>query len=185
MVDYDFLQLKSFLELIDTKLVPLYSDIQKTANPDSDGLCDTGEYFLGFGFVAIQRYINATCSNTKVKKPVAIRKGSKINDSTYLAEALDAGANYFKHEPEWPLIINRGEVDHGGLYPLSIDKSGESLEKFQKKTLEIIAKVTPYGDYTLSNLLADINRGMNLGNYESFSPLLPFLAKWRDALIRE
>ena len=48
------------LDILDGKLVEIDQLIRKSEDPESDGLLDRGEYFIGVGFVAIQRHLVET-----------------------------------------------------------------------------------------------------------------------------
>ena len=58
--DLDFALLSRHLRLLDLEISQINAAIALSADPQSEGLCDAGEYFIGYGFVAIQRYLTAT-----------------------------------------------------------------------------------------------------------------------------
>jgi|GEM_PF-811391 len=180
--DSDFYFLEKFLRMIDTELSEIDKQIKQSKDPDSDGLCDLGEYFIGYGFIAIQRYITSTYPQTSFKKMQSLKLGHKINDDLYLLEAINAGANYWKHENEWPFPLNEGEPDDKGMIPIEIDRTGSNLKGIQKITYDTITKITPYADYTLSNLLAGIVLKTTNTSNLNFSVLLSFIKEWRKKL---
>ncbi len=96
-----FNHLKLFLRMIDNELVSVNIRIKESTDPDSDGLCDLGEYFIGYGFIAIQRYISSTYPQTAKNKGDIYKFGQKLKDDLYLIQAINAGANYWKHHEEW------------------------------------------------------------------------------------
>ncbi|MEK7801442.1 MAG: hypothetical protein AAB276_03215, partial [Pseudomonadota bacterium] len=168
--DADFYFLETFLKIIDNELSQIFLRIKHSSDPDSDGLCDLGEYFIGHGFSAMQRYIVSTYPQTKMKKADSLKLGPKTNDVLFFVEAVDAGANYWKHKDEWPLVINTSppngldpehpdvfdKVPSDYLWSIEIDRTGSHLTSQSKRTFDLITKVTPYADYTLSNLLAEL-----------------------------
>ncbi len=180
--DGDFNHLKLFLQIIDRELSELCLQITDSADPDSDGLCDLGEYLIGYGFVAIQRYVASTYPQTTQNKTDIYRHGLKLCDDLFLMEVIHAGANYWKHEPEWLFSLETGYIDIDDMTAISVDRSGDMLSNVQKKTFDSITKLTPYADYTLSNLLSEIIKKISPAYPLSFSPLLPFIEQWRNQL---
>ncbi|WP_417831218.1 hypothetical protein [Terasakiella sp.] len=177
--DVCFNHLKLFLHMIDNELSNANVKIKQSADPDSDGLYDLTEYLIGYGFVAIQRYISSTYPQTCKDKSQIYKIGQKLKNDLYLVEVVNAGANYWKHEPEWPFDLIYGQTDINGLTPISVNRSGDNLQNMQKKTFGIITQLTPHSDYTLSNLLTEILQQLQLNSEISFSPLLPFIENWR------
>lgn len=175
-----FGHLKEFLRIIDCELFKIKSRIDESADPDSDGIYDLYEYMIGYGFVAIQRYMISTYPHTHMNKSDCFKHGRQLEEDLYLMEALNAGANYWKHEPEWPFSLNVGSPDANDLAPISINRSGDNLEKNSKGTYGLITKLTEYSDYTLSNLLAVILERVSQKGELSFSSLLPFIEQWRN-----
>ena len=70
--------LSELLAILDNKLVEISSLIVTSVDPESDGLTDRGEYFVGVGFSAIQQYLT----------------------DTFVA-VVNAAANWWKHSAEW------------------------------------------------------------------------------------
>ena len=137
--------------MIDKELTYFNIQFKNLNDPDGDGLCDFGEHFIGYGFIAIQRYFTSTYPQTNVKKWNALKIEPKITDNLFLAEVLNAGANYSKHEDEWPFIVEVGERESSGLISTSINRNGKQLKGGEKRTFKIITEIVPYADYTLSN----------------------------------
>ncbi len=158
--------MRRHLNLLDFELVKINAAIQKSADPESDGLCHTGEYFIGHGFIAIQRYLTSTYSGLKIARSVAFSMPPIVNDNLTFAEAINAGANYWKHVEEWVESLNRDE--------------NASLKGSALKTLEKLEIITEWQDYTCANLLAILGNGKEL----ELSTLLPQIAKWRNNLIK-
>jgi len=165
--DGDFWLLSRHLNLLDCELARINAAIKESAEPDSDGLCDTGEYFIGHGFVAIQHYLTSARTGAGVLQSKAFRVPPFVNPTLTFAEALNAGANYWKHSEEWFETLSKTE---------NARLKGNAL-----RTLEMLEKATPWDDYTCSNLLAILGNGKEL----ELSPLLLRIAEWRNNLWSE
>lgn len=161
----DFYLLREHLNLLDRTLSPIYSAIKASSDPVSDGLCDRWEYFIGSGFAAIQKYMTSTLILREIARDTAIKSGPKITDSLTLMEAINAGANYWKHLEEW------------GLNAI-VERDVSALKGQAFNTIMTIEKATPWDDYTCSNLLAVLLAG---GEF-TLSSLLPKVAEWRQSL---
>ncbi len=174
--DGDFYFLETFIKVIDTELSKLDLRIKNSADPDADGLCDFGEYLIGYGFLAIQRYIASTYPQTKIKKNDSLKFGPKTNDDLFLAEVLNEAANYWKHEDEWPIILTK-ELSEDSAITMCLD-----LNKRQGITFDTVDKIANARDYRLSNLLAELLKKHTDVIELQFSPLLPFIESWRNDL---
>lgn len=164
--DADFELLVRHLELLDLELAGINAAIAPSRDPESDGLFDAGEYFIGHGFIAIQRYLTATRTGLGVSMSDAFRVPPILHGGLSFAAALNAGANYWKHVDEWVEDLNKS--DDPGL-------KGNAL-----KTLQQLETVTQWEDYTCANLLSVLMDGHAL----ELSRLLPAIAEWRHNLIR-
>lgn len=89
-----FNHLKLFLRMIDRELSTINSNIKKSADPDTDGLCDLGEYLIGYGFVAMQRYVSSTYPQTSKNKGKIYKFEAKLKNDVYFMQAINSGANY-------------------------------------------------------------------------------------------
>lgn len=163
--DGDFWLLRRHLNLLDLELARINAAIKKSADPETDGLFDTGEYFIGHGFVAIQRYLTSTRAGLRIAQSVAFSVPPVVNRNLTFAEAINAGANYWKHMEEWLESLNNAE--------------NATLKSNAKKTLEKLEMATPWEDYTCANLLAILGNGQEL----ELSPLLPRIEEWRNNLM--
>ena len=163
--DADFALLGRHLKLLDIEICRINAAIVSSRDPESDGLCDVGEYFIGHGFIAIQRYLTATRTGLGISLIDALKVPPILRGGLSLAAALNAAANYWKHMEEWIEALNG--LDGGTL-------KGNAL-----RTLQQIEAVTPWEDYTCANLLAVLLDGRAL----ELSNLLPSIAEWRDNLI--
>lgn len=163
--DADFALLARHLNLLDVEISQINAAITSSRDPESDGHCDAGEYFIGHGFIAIQRYLTATRTGLGISLADALNVPPMLQGGTSLAAALNAAANYWKHVEEWIEALNRSD---------NADLKGSAL-----KTVQRIETVTPWEEYTCANLLAVLLDGEEL----ELSRLLPAIAEWRHNLI--
>lgn len=164
--DGDFNFLKRYLEILDKELHQIIISIKNSSDPDSDGLCDYGEYIIGQGFLAIQTYLNKTYPYTDLKKGYSLNLRPYFKSVSY-ANIINAGANYFKHQDEWDIWA-------------VINKDRNALGDQAKRTVEIIEAITPWSDYTLSNLLAELlDNPLDLIEIK-ISKILPYVTEWRN-----
>jgi hypothetical protein len=124
-----------------------------------------GEYFIWLGFSTIQQYLQQAYSQLDVAKGDALECGEKYLATISHVKVISEGANYWKHKEEWGLLTN-------------VKKDITFLSRIATKTIRNIEKVTPWDDYTCSNLLAELT----IGKPFQLISLLPFLIAWRKKL---
>jgi hypothetical protein len=163
--DGDLSNLKRLLELIDEELDSIQSAIRKSADPEIDGLLDRGEYLVGIGFAAIQQYIVGTYAQFQISKAEALELPPSTSTGVSFATALNAGANFWKHQDEWGLRA-------------VVSRETDTLSPPAQQTIKTIELLTPWDNYTLSNLLACLTQS----NEPRFTNLAPFLILWRSAV---
>jgi hypothetical protein len=163
--DGDLGNLENLLALIDGELSLINDQARRSADPDSDGLFDRGEYFIGIALTAFQQYITTTYAQFKISKSEALKLPPNINEDLTFIAALNAGANFWKHRDEWGLRTN-------------VLRDIDSLGWQARQTVETIELITPWDDYTLANLIACLTPSGQLRLVE----LIPQLTKWRDAV---
>jgi hypothetical protein len=159
--DRDFELLRRHLKLLDAELSQINVSIVSSRDPESDGLLDAGEYFIGHGFIAIQRYITATRTALGVGLSQALKFPPMLQGDISLVAALYAGANYWKHVDEWFQVLNMAD---------NSDLHGSAIS-----TLKQVETVTPWEEYTCANMLAALLDGQAL----ELSRLLPAIEQWR------
>ncbi len=153
--DGELWKLRELFVILDKKLDEINLLIKDSLDPDSEGLCDRGEYFIGLGFVAIQQYLVETILFTGLSKAKAFNLGPIHSSGDTFVSLINASANWWKHEPEW---WDAGELP----------KNGE-------RSFDLVASVTESTSYQLSNVLA-----LFCGNNElRFNFIIPYLEKWR------
>lgn len=159
--DRELQLLSELLNILDGKVVEVSSLITKSLDPESDGLTDRGEYFIGVGFSVIQQYLTDTLTLTGVSKRSAFDVGPRYSEGFTFVAVVNAAANWWKHSAEWV-----------GLEATN----GQALQ-----TQHIVAETAESLDYPLSNVLAKL-----LGTNEiTLSALLPNLVLWRSAVDAE
>lgn len=160
IIDTELGILQEALELLDTKLISVESEIQVSKDPDSDGILDRGEYFIGLGFVSIQQYLNDTLTFSRVNKSDALTLGKKHESGVSIISAINAAANWWKHEAEWW-------------------KDLEKLTPQSKSTVERVSNLIESHWYPLSNLLCVLLEGKEY----RLSNAIPLLVEWRNAVV--
>ena len=165
IVDLDFRFLKDFLALLDSKIDEIEKRIKLSSCPDSDGLFDEGEYYTGLGFSAIQQYLACAYPQKNINKNTALNFGRKINEKTSVINIINATANYWKHQEEW------------GIKNI-VEKDLLALEPNARRTIQLIQEVTPWDDYTCSNVVASLTQS----NSFKLTPLIPIIEEWLNEM---
>jgi hypothetical protein len=163
--DSDLGNLQDLLTLMDGKLSSIVDAVGRSADPDSEGLFDEAEYFIGVALTAIQQYMSSTYAQFKIDKSEALRLPPNINENLTFVAALNAGSNFWKHKDEWGIRAN-------------VSRDIDSLNSQARQTIKTIEVLTTWDDYTLSNLLACLTPSGEL----RLAELLPQLIKWRAAV---
>lgn len=156
--DGELWRLRELLDLLDGKITEISKQIATSQDPDSEGLCDRGEYFVGVGFVAVQQYLVETIMFTGISKSDALRMGPTHDSGNTCAEIMNSCANWWKHEPEW---WDKNKIPQNG-----------------EKTWAHVLSVTESSNYALSNVLSSFCKNGEL----RFSSVIPILEKWRNAV---
>lgn len=151
--DGELSRLCELLEMLDLKLSDISVKISESADLDSDGLCDKGEYFIGVGFVAMQQYMIDTLLYTGVDKSKAYSIGPVHTSKIPYSALINAAANWWKHEAEW---LNAGGISENN------------------RTHQKVSLVADSNGYELSNVLASI--------CGSSGGVVPFLIEWRKSV---
>ena len=99
--DRELQLLAELLNNLDEKVVEVSNLISKSVDPESDGLTDRGEYFIGVGFSVIQQYLTDTLTLTRVSKRRALDIGPRYSEEFTFISVVNAAANWWKHSTEW------------------------------------------------------------------------------------
>lgn len=164
VVDYEFGLLEKILALLDTELSKVNSAIGEAQDPESEGLFDLGEFLIGSGLVAVQRYLNAARADLGFARD-AYDRPPMFNQNITTVRAINAIANYWKHCSDWDEIERNGG-----------DPSERSLSK---KTIEDLELLGDLSDYPCANALAAMSPGKDL----ALSNLSSVLLEWREGLL--
>jgi len=89
--DADFGLLVRHLKLLDIEISQINASIASSHDPESDGLCDAGEYFIGHGFIAIQRYITATRTGLGISLTDALKVPPNMEEWIETLNGPDGG----------------------------------------------------------------------------------------------
>lgn len=157
--DTELFYLEELLVSIDVSLAKTNAQIMKLDVWDRGGLCDKGEYLIGAGFCAIQRYLFDVLRDVKIDPGFARGLGPKSKNDVTVAKLVHSAANYWKHEPEWHCWLSE-------------------LQDRAQETVDTILHSRNSADYPLSDLLADLcgENELLLVN------CLPYLREWRSAV---
>jgi hypothetical protein len=159
--DPELALLSELLNDLDKKVVDVSKRIANSSDPDSDGLTDRGEYFIGVGFSVIQQYVTDTLTLTGVSKKDAFDLGPRYSQERTFISIVNASANWWKHSAEW--------VGRDIKNPVALETQG------------IVTETAGTKDYPLSNVLFNL-----LGTHDvTLSALLPNLLLWRSAVDAE
>lgn len=175
-IDLFIYYLRRHLELLDAEIAIVSEKIEGSNDPKGDGYFDTGEYFMGAGFVAVQKYMTETFCFNDVEQEQALNAGPKLAGDVSFAWVVWSAANYWKHDAEWwkgSIDVDAPESDGMSRINISWPASGKS--KSNVAHLKIFGR---FGhDYICSNVLAAL-----VGEAEGISlqSLLPYLKVWRD-----
>lgn len=156
--DGEIALLADLLAMIDKELLRVQAQIETSKDPESDGLLDRGEYFVGIGFTVIQQYFADTLTLTGIDKKTALELGPRYSSSYTFAQAINATANYWKHSAEWNLEIE--------------------LRKDAQRTIEVVSEIADANYYPLYNSLYALLRGSDV----TLCSLMPMLVLWRTSV---
>lgn len=157
--DPELSYLEELLGCVDKVLSDVHSRIKDSIDPESEGLCDKGEYFIGVGFCAMQRYLVDVLQDKRIDKGAALLIGPKTKEDLPIAVLIHSAGNYWKHSPEWHIWM-------------------EKLDERSQKTIDRLLTHDRSAWYPLSEVLASLCDGGGL----SLLSCIPFLKKWRQAV---
>lgn len=150
------------LDMLDQKIHEIGLLIRQSNDPDSDGLFDRGEYFIGVGFTICQQYLVESLIFTDIDKKDAYGLGPvHCRGNTYV-NLINEAANWWKHESEWWVWFDKDKVP-----------------KNCQRTFDTVTDIATARSYELSQVLAFICGPKNI----SFKSVVPFLVEWREAVL--
>ncbi|WP_404471947.1 hypothetical protein LG301_14930 [Vreelandella venusta] len=153
--------LEEVLGPIDSSLLEVNRNISEASIWDVGCLCDKGEYLIGLGFCIMQRYMFNALMDVDIKPSDARLLGPRSSVGEPVAELIHSAANYWKHEPEWHIWL-------------------EKLNDRSQKTVDKVLHHRDSAQYPLSDLLADLNGSSDI----TLIGCLPYLTQWREAVFR-
>lgn len=168
-IDYDLGLLSDAIGLVDQRLDELDGLSRNSEDPDGQGVFDQIDYFVGFGFVACQVYLNSHLAHSQSTKSLALAREPIHRCGVSMAALTNAAANMWKHQAEWPFDYSLGQWRY------------DRLLKVQRHTIEVLEKLevdTRPGHYSVGNAL----QAILMPHPVRFGNLLPFLKHWRDGL---
>ncbi|WP_432467461.1 hypothetical protein [Agarivorans sp. Z349TD_8] len=152
-------RLDELYEILDVKLTEIECAIDKSNDPDTDGLFDQSEYYVGVGLVAAQQYLAEAATFSGIDKDKAYKLGPRHKSGISYIKAIDSAANYWKHEAEWW-------------------KDLDTLNNPNPKVRRHVATVAETSHYQLSNFLYALSNNKEI----KLKYLLPIIDEWLGAL---
>ncbi|MBV5347411.1 hypothetical protein [Lamprocystis purpurea] len=156
--DGEMALLADLLAMVDKEILRVQEKIKASKDPETDGLLDRGEYFVGIGVTAIQQYFSDTLTLTGIDKKTALELGPKHSKNYSIFQVINAAANYWKHSAEW--------------------YSESELRKDAQRTIQVVSEVSGTNYYMLYNSLHALLRSSDV----TLCSLLPMLVLWRTAV---
>jgi hypothetical protein len=152
-------RLKELFVMLDEKLSEIGCAIEDSADPDTDGLFDESEYYVGVGLVAAQQFLVEAASFSSINKDKAYKLGPRHHSGIAYAVAINSAANYWKHEAEW-----WGELD--------------KIKSGNMKTMNHVGTIADTNDYQLSNFIFALSNNKEV----KLTCLIPIITEWFNAV---
>jgi hypothetical protein len=160
-IDVEFSYIEEVLAPIDSSILKISRQISESDVWGVGPLCDKGEYLIGLGFCIMQRYMFDVLRDVDIKPVEARLLGPRSSSGEPIAELIHAAANYWKHEPEWHIWLDKLKAD-------------------SQKTIDNVLHRRDSAQYPLSDLLADLNGSSEL----TLIGCLSYLIQWRESVLR-
>lgn len=164
MNEFDLLCLNDVAAFVDSKLDILDQRAKQSADPDTDGIYDRGEYLAGLGFVACQAYLTESISMSGRDRNTALRLGPQHECGHSIAILINAIANYWKHVPEW--------MPHPSQRARTMQRAQTTIDLICSLGVDIDSS------YVVVNALWKISRTRE----PRIRYVIPFLLQWSTAL---
>lgn len=157
--DSGFRHLEGLLISLDASLAPIHDQNKAHDIWEVESICEQGEYLIGVGFCAMQRYLFDVLQDIDIKASDARELGPKSSKGEAVAKLIHAAANYWKHESEWDIWLDK-------------------LRKDSQRTVGTLLRGKESADYPLADLLSElcVNKPLLLVS------CLPQLKEWRTAV---
>ena len=108
LTDFDYQKglTSQLINIIDERIDELY-DLIENSHIDDESIFESIEHIVGLGFVVLQQYIAVVYGNLQKEKEDVLPKGPKHKSGNTFAKIVNASADYWKHNSEWPLDTTR------------------------------------------------------------------------------
>lgn len=168
--------LRRHLEVLDVEIAAISAKIAESNDPEGDGHYDSGEYFMGAGLAAVQKYMTETFCYFDVERAKALDAGPKLAGDVSFAWVVWSAANYWKHDAEWwkgAVVIDPPDSDGMSRINISWPEGGKS-----KSDIALLKNYGRFGhDYICSIVLAAL---VDKTEDIRLQSVLPYLRAWRD-----
>jgi hypothetical protein len=175
-IDLFIYHLRRHLEVLDAEIAAISEKIAESNDPESDGYYESGEYFMGAGLAAVQKYMTETFCFFDVEQAKALDAGPKLAGDVSFAWVAWSAANYWKHDAEWwkgAVVIDTPDSDAMSRINISWPEDLKSKSN--------VARLKNFGrfghDYICSNILAAL---VDKTEDIRLQSVLPYLKAWRD-----
>ena len=177
-IDLFIFYLRRHLEVLDAEIADISSKIDTSDDPEGNGYYDSGEYFMGAGLAAVQKYMTETFYSFGVDRKKALDAGPKLAGGVSFANVVWFAANYWKHDAEWwKGAIEVGSKDSDGMSPINISWPAGGKPKSSVALLEGFGR---FGhDYICSIVLATL---VDDAEDVRLRSVLTYLESWRTDL---
>jgi hypothetical protein len=175
-IDLFIYHLRRHLEVLDAEIAAISAKIAESNDPEGDGYYDSGEYFMGAGLAAVQKYMTETFCFFDVEQAKALDAGPKLAGDASFAWAVWSAANYWKHDAEWwkgAVVIDTPDSDGMSRINISWPEGWKS-----KGNVACLKNFGRFGhDYICSIVLAAL---VDKTEDIRLQSVLPYLKAWRD-----
>ncbi len=165
IIDYRKGLTSQLINIIDERIDELWALIENSIeNSHIDDIYENIEHIVGLGFVVLQQYMTFVYGNLQKKKKEVLPKGPKHKSGNTFARIIDASANYWKHNSEWPLDkpCNRKKKIEAIFKMISINGHSVSVND----------------EYPLINILLELSHTEN----RRFNAVFKKILEWRNEL---
>ena len=169
LTDFDYQKglTSQLINIIDERIDELY-DLIENSHIDDESIFESIEHIVGLGFVVLQQYMTVVYGNLQKEKEDVLPKGPKHKGGNTFAKIVNASADYWKHNSEWPLDTTRNR------------KGKEKIEAIFKMISINGHPVSANDYYPLVNILFELSHTEN----RRFSAVFKKILEWRSELYR-
>ena len=165
-IDYQKGLTSQLINIIDERIDELWPII-KNSHIDDERIFEIIEHIVGLGFVVLQQYMTVVYGDFKKDKTDALPKGPKHESGNTFAKIVDASADYWKHNGQWPLDTPRNR------------KGKEDIEAIFE-TISINSPISVNDDCPLGNILSELSHTEK----GQFNAVFKKILEWRNELNR-